>query len=248
MSSDDSIPMPKYRGEESDGITLSSSSRASSSVDSSYKSGQSVESGPSKSGEESPLPDSVHSSDALQESDPSDGVSAKELGQNPHAQAFNKDNLGVLYHMTMEAVRSFYSQTSNGYVGIRYKPDGAADEVEITDVRPEPEGVWSGPKEVLKNPALVEDMLEYMAEIAELCFVDPEYQVDKPKKPKYKTVKSVYNSKEAIAMRKKLSELRSLQARELKLRRKRDKLLSSSKGKDAEPEEKNSSDDEEVQV
>lgn len=201
------IPLP-----DEEGVTLSSSSSAQSSSDSSFKQSKSLSR--ESSGVQS---DSVHTSDQLAESDP-EGIPLGELDANPHYVEFRSKGDLVAFEVAKAAANAFYRHTHAGYVASELG-EGGYGAPTLCDP---PEGVYDSADAAFKNSELVSDACEEMMEwIGSFCFVSADYAEVKKTKNDPKSLKRLWNSEAAKAKRKELKAIQDKIAREAQLSKKR---------------------------
>lgn len=203
------VPLP-----DEEGITLSSSSSAQSSSDSSFKQSKSVS---REASSDSLKSDSVHTSDHQAESDP-EGVELDDLDKNPHYVEFRKTGQLVGFEVAKAAANAFHRHTQAGFVGAETLAEGFG----APTLLPPPEGVYPNADAAFKNPELTEDAVEAMMEwIGEFCFVSADYAEFKKVKNDPKSLKRLWNSANAKSKRKELKERQEKLAREAQLAKKR---------------------------
>jgi hypothetical protein len=201
--------------DESISVSGASSGASGTSGDSSF-----VAPSRSKSRSSSGSGDSVHSSDHLVESEPSDGIPLAQLGTNPLAIEFEKDAELVKFQCVGALVRAFFAATERGFVGASRDDDGV---LTLTGPQPQPEGLWDGPEAVLGNSKLVEEFMETVGTTIGLFFVDADFAEEKSRKKDNKSIRRLYNGKAATAHRMELAKKRGDAKREAKLEKDRKK-------------------------
>ena len=197
------IPLPE------EGITLSSSSGAASSTDSSFVANSKADS------QESPSEDSVHTSDILQESEP-EGIPVQNLDRNPHYLAFLPTSDLLAFECGKALLNTFHRLTHSGYVGAERSPTGFG----VPEILPTPEGIYPSTDAALKHPDFVVDLVETVQDIMEeFCFVSADYAEPKKTKNDPKSVKRLWNSTACKNKRKELKALQDKAAREAQVAR-----------------------------